>query len=876
MVNTFPVFGGNGNAGILTPPIGTANYGRAITVQEDGKILVMGWADKGVVVTRYLADGTLDKSFGEAGVARPQLGLMDYGYAMAVQADGRILVTGSSASSKSEELMLLRLTADGKPDTGFGTDGFVHFPYDNGAGTSLDVTPDGIILLTSYRMGLSPDGHGPRLLAFSPGGTRLAMFSGSDEFTVGYGNEYSQVLAQDDGKILLADTILTDGKPIGEIELQRLTPNGLRDTSFDPLAQAHTNLGKNLNQFDLAVQKDGKLVVAAIVPTSSNSQWLGDLVLMRYDGAKLDPDFGAKGVTRLDTGNFNLLVKVLVQSDGKLVVVGTVGSTEIRAVGLTRFNADGSIDKSFGVDGFMRTNFDTYDIVYGAALSADDKILVTGSTGVRDTEKAFVLRYNADGIPDASFGPADPSHHSPVFTENGPAVVLETKLTVTDAELAKTWSNFFYATLTLSRHVPNAEDMFSATGNLGPLIEGQNLTLDGAVVGTVLDNWAGTLRLQFGLHATQAKVNEVLQSIAYTNLSNAPASSITLDWVFNDGNVAAQQGTGGPLTAVTTTKVSLVGVNDAPSGKDSSAMSVANTPYVLGARNFGFTDAEDGATLTAVRIDTLPTSGSLRLQDVAVVAGQSIAASELLAGRLIFTGNGQAGPASLLFSVQDSTGTASTARNMLTFETFVPTLKGTAGNDLLVGTAAADKIFGGAGTDTVQLHGPRSNYNLVHDGDMLTVADLKGHDGSDTLVAIERIAFTDMTLAFDIDGNGGQAYRMYQAAFNRKPDEAGLGYWINAMDKGMTRGEVAQYFVDAPEFKTLYGEHPGNADLLNRFYGNVLHRAADADGFKYWLDLLDTHRLNAGEVLAYFAESPENQAALVGVMSGGIGYLPFG
>jgi hypothetical protein len=96
------------------------------------------------------------------------------------------------------------------------------------------------------------------------------------------------------------------------------------------------------------------------------------------------------------------------------------------------------------------------------------------------------------------------------------------------------------------------------------------------------------------------------------------------------------------------------------------------------------------------------------------------------------------------------------------------------------------------------------------------------------------------------------------------------------MDHGMSLNDVAQGFVQSAEFKKLYGNNPTNADIVDKFYANVLHRAPDQAGADYWTKLLDKHVLTNADVLASFSESAENQAALVGVTQNGIEYTPYG
>lgn len=201
-------------------------------------------------------------------------------------------------------------------------------------------------------------------------------------------------------------------------------------------------------------------------------------------------------------------------------------------------------------------------------------------------------------------------------------------------------------------------------------------------------------------------------------------------------------------------------------------------------------------------------------------------------------------------------------------------LRGAAGKDVLDGGAGNDTLSGGDGFDIALYHGARANYQITKTADGYTVADGTGADGVDTLTGIERLQFSDSLTSFDDKGVAGQAYRIYQAAFNRTPDAGGLGYWIAQMDKGLGLQEVAGDFVRSDEFKALYGASPSNADVVTHLYGNVLHRAPDAGGAAYWNGMLDSHTLNVAEVLRDFSESAENVATLVGVIQNGITYTP--
>lgn len=133
-----------------------------------------------------------------------------------------------------------------------------------------------------------------------------------------------------------------------------------------------------------------------------------------------------------------------------------------------------------------------------------------------------------------------------------------------------------------------------------------------------------------------------------------------------------------------------------------------------------------------------------------------------------------------------------------------------------------------------------------------------------------RLRFDDCTLALDIEGNAGQAYRLYQAAFNRVPDIAGLSYWIAVLDSGTSLENVATGFAASNEFRSIYGSATDNESTVRRFYQNVLHRDPDATGLAYWTDALNRGVVTMPVALTMISESPENQLGVMNAIVDGI------
>lgn len=196
-------------------------------------------------------------------------------------------------------------------------------------------------------------------------------------------------------------------------------------------------------------------------------------------------------------------------------------------------------------------------------------------------------------------------------------------------------------------------------------------------------------------------------------------------------------------------------------------------------------------------------------------------------------------------------------------------LLGSSGNDVFLARYGVNAFDGAAGFDVATLPGQRHAYTLLRNDAGVT---LSGKAIDVALAGVERVLFADRGLAFDIDGSAGQAYRIYQAAFDRAPDAAGLGFWIAAMDRGAGLHDVATQFMSSDEFVGRYGPLDAPA-FVATVYRNVLHREPDAAGLAYWQDYLEAGGSRTA-LLAGFSESQENRAQVIGAIEGGIDYLP--
>jgi hypothetical protein len=208
-----------------------------------------------------------------------------------------------------------------------------------------------------------------------------------------------------------------------------------------------------------------------------------------------------------------------------------------------------------------------------------------------------------------------------------------------------------------------------------------------------------------------------------------------------------------------------------------------------------------------------------------------------------------------------------------------------------------DFFYGGDGLDTSIYQGKISEYTITSSAastDRVDIYDLRlddgtrvpgfyvedlvvRRDGNDRLAEVERLEFETPEanganrIALDIDGDAGQAYRLYKAAFNRSPDTAGLGYWIANLDQGMSLRLVSTAFIGSAEFQALYGVDTSDSELIELLYNNVLSRDPDADGLDYWQGQL-TAGLSHADLLVNFSESDENQENVIALIGNGIAY----
>jgi len=343
-----------------------------------GSVVAGPWAVTGA--------GRGDGGFGQSGIVRTDFGGDDQLNAVAIQSDGKILVAGSSGSMDFQSSMfaLARYESDGTLDRSFGIGGKLLTAFGSQTPNYLGavvVQTDGKIVAAGT----------------SAGHVGLVRYERNGDIDQGFGRagyvrtafpvfEVSTVAIQTDGKIVAA------GWTEKTFALARYTSNGSLDKSFGSGGKVVTYFGQMSGADDLAIQRDGKIVVAGAETDPSPR-----FVLARYTpGGRLDPTFGSRGKILSRFGG-----AFAIERDGKIITVGSAAGASGNSpmCVLVRYTANGILDTSFGPQGKMMTYVGhAFTGIAAVAIQYDGKIVGGGGGSRLAGHRDFLLvRFNPGG-----------------------------------------------------------------------------------------------------------------------------------------------------------------------------------------------------------------------------------------------------------------------------------------------------------------------------------------------------------------------------------------------------------------------------------------------------------------------------------------------
>jgi uncharacterized delta-60 repeat protein len=367
-----------------------------IVHSDFGRLLAVVLANLIIAPGPVRAAADLDLGFGTEGRVITDLsGRYEEVRALAIQPDGQIVAAGVTGTGSTQDFALARYNTGGALDANFGTAGAVATDFAGGsdAAWAVAIQPDGKIVAAGVADGdfalARYHADGSLDLRFGIGGKITVDLGGDDKVNA--------LAFQPDGKIVtvgVADTI--------DFALARWNADGTLDATFANQGSVRTGFSSSSGSaFAVTVQLDGMIVAAGYAGAFPGRQFA--LVRYNVDGSP-DASFGAAGKV---TSAFSKSAEahfLAVQPDGKIIVQGFVDNGSSRDAVSARYNADGSLDSSFGIDGLVVTDFGGRNFASAVTMQLDGRVVVAGFDDFPPYYDFALARYEADGQIDVTFG----------------------------------------------------------------------------------------------------------------------------------------------------------------------------------------------------------------------------------------------------------------------------------------------------------------------------------------------------------------------------------------------------------------------------------------------------------------------------------------
>ncbi|APV50814.1 hypothetical protein BWI17_14625 [Betaproteobacteria bacterium GR16-43] len=568
-----------GNAGRVAVPFGgTPSWNMDLALQGDGKILVLGTTISGGqyrgTVARFNGDGSVDGGYGSSGVAAvlPTAGVQ----ALAVQGDGKAIIVGRD----SDNAFFARLNLDGTPDPSFGVGGLARL-FPETVAYAVAIQADGRIVAA----GDDEDRQRVAILRLNADGSPDTSFgtggkASSDLDFLGVYKARAVVLATD-GKITVS-AFSNSGPSLEGLRVARFETSGQLDASFGERGVATVPHNNYTESHGIAVSADGKIVVTAFASR-------GSLVARLNSNGSLDASFSSGGVRIINngvSGSRNVVVDPL----DRIVSAGWTA--------LTRLLPDGTSDEAFGAHGtasFPLGERSTYASFRDVVIGGDGRIVAGGGTF---SDGFFVARFLADGTKDASFGVAG-IVDSPLDGPTGAVALLpDGKILVG----GRPYYDFLNQGRSLARLNANGTiDMTFGSGGIAPgpgrigvsriltLSGGRFLAFDGEYIGCYQAN--GTLDATYGsggvvnLASGQTMVQSLQADekllVAGVGLSLNPPRTLALRRLGTTGSFDTSFGTLGGVSLAVSEGTFAFGVEQYGDGRILLAAGGPNETYFI-------------------------------------------------------------------------------------------------------------------------------------------------------------------------------------------------------------------------------------------------------------------------------------------------------
>jgi uncharacterized delta-60 repeat protein len=373
-------FSGDGK---LTIDLGGFDSGQDVAVAPNGRIVVGGFGWSGQTTTdlaaaRLTAAGAFDGSFNGDGLARYEADGRQLGTALALQGDGKIVIAGSD-TAVANTAIAVRLGGDGELDADFG--GFGRASLWNGLGNDVLVQPDGKIVVAGNVVSAPGTDFGVGRLLTT--GAPDPAFNGGASVSFGVANvaDTANALALGaEGKLWLVGQTAQTTVDWG---IGARLDTGAPDPLFGPVPLLPFSLGGVDVANDILVQPDGKLVVVggggAGMPIFAVFRFTPAL---RTDGSFCSDAGICAGANGVNMGGASFVSAAALQPDGKILLAGAANAGGAQGtIGVVRLLPNGPLDTSFSGDGRAFIDFDGFEEANAIAVQRDGGIVVVGRAG---------------------------------------------------------------------------------------------------------------------------------------------------------------------------------------------------------------------------------------------------------------------------------------------------------------------------------------------------------------------------------------------------------------------------------------------------------------------------------------------------------------
>lgn len=355
----------------------------------------------------FTQSGTFDSAFNGDGFTVFDISSeADFCKGLAIAADNKIIMVGSTGSSSNYKFALARLNPNGTLDNTFSGDGKTTTDiFDKSEANDVSLQSDGkIVVVGSAKLNVE-NLDWFAVARYNTDGSLDNTFSADGIATIYFGmsNDVAYSLAiQPDGKIIVAGSSYNATTGL-DFAIARFDSDGSLDNSFGAGGKITTDFNSGYDQINsITLQPDGKILAAGYSENVAISDY--DFAVVRYNAnGTLDNTFGTGGKATINVGNsIDDVAKVILLPNGKILLTGKSMESYFN-IAIVRLNENGSLDNTFSTDGIITHN-PTPNHIYAldGAVQVDGKILISGSS-LYYSGRAFIARFNEDGSFDNSF-----------------------------------------------------------------------------------------------------------------------------------------------------------------------------------------------------------------------------------------------------------------------------------------------------------------------------------------------------------------------------------------------------------------------------------------------------------------------------------------